>query len=321
MTRTAVSPMLPPGRFIDLPGRGRTFYREVSGPPGAPVALLLHGWTASADLNFHALFEPLGHAWRVIAPDHRSHGRGIRHEERFTLEDAADDAAALLRALEIEHAVIVGYSMGGAVAQLVWKRHRAVVDALVLCATASTFSETWKDTAVFGLLGGLTVAGRRLPVAVQRRIGRRLVSTRRRDLAAWVASELERHDWPRVSEAGVALGRFNSDDWLHAVDVPVASIITLSDDVVDPMRQLRLARAIPGTEMHMIEGNHAVCATEPERFARVLGDACAQVARRAQGHTSIRPLLAVPTDDGVGFTVWRMQRNSTLGPQAELTGA
>ncbi|MET0577730.1 MAG: hypothetical protein ABW122_03670, partial [Ilumatobacteraceae bacterium] len=47
----AARPALPPGRHVWLAGRGRTFVREVAGPPGAPVVMLLHGWTATADLN------------------------------------------------------------------------------------------------------------------------------------------------------------------------------------------------------------------------------------------------------------------------------
>ena len=69
---------LPPGRRVDLPGRGTTFVRELPGPPGAPVVVLLHGWTVSADLNWFACYEALGRRYRVLAIDHRGHGRGLR---------------------------------------------------------------------------------------------------------------------------------------------------------------------------------------------------------------------------------------------------
>ncbi|MFM7427598.1 MAG: alpha/beta fold hydrolase, partial [Elainella sp.] len=51
---------------------------EVAGPRGAPTVILLHGWTATADLNWFTCFEPLGEHFRVLAPDHRGHGRGLR---------------------------------------------------------------------------------------------------------------------------------------------------------------------------------------------------------------------------------------------------
>ncbi|MET0578619.1 MAG: alpha/beta fold hydrolase, partial [Ilumatobacteraceae bacterium] len=69
--------------------------REVPGPPGAPVVVLLHGWTATADLNFHTCYEALGEHYRVLAFDHRGHGRGIRSRRKFRLEDCADDVAAM----------------------------------------------------------------------------------------------------------------------------------------------------------------------------------------------------------------------------------
>ncbi len=91
-------PPLPPGRLVAVPKRGETLVRELAGPadPGAPTILLLHGWTLCADLNWYAFYAALARHGRVLAMDVRGHGRGIRSEQRFTLEDAADDAVALL---------------------------------------------------------------------------------------------------------------------------------------------------------------------------------------------------------------------------------
>ena len=52
-------PQVPRGRYIWLADRGRTFARELAGPPGAPTVVLLHGWTATADLNWWASYAPL----------------------------------------------------------------------------------------------------------------------------------------------------------------------------------------------------------------------------------------------------------------------
>jgi pimeloyl-ACP methyl ester carboxylesterase len=308
---TYTSPPLPPGHRAELPGRGTTFYREVAGPPGAPVLLLLHGWTASADLNFHGLFDELGETYRVIAPDHRGHGRGIRADERVTLEDCADDASALCLHLGIERVTAVGYSMGGTIAQILWHRHPDLVDAMVLCATASRFTDGWKDSAVFGLLGGLSRAGRKLPESFQTKIGMRLINSRRRELDEWVTAELERHDWAQVGEAGLALGRYDSNSWISAIDVPTSVIVTLHDDVVDPIRQLRMGRAIPGADLQLVEGNHAVCSAEPERFARVLLTAVGKVGVRARAREAIVPRARVAAagqaapSASEGFSVWR----------------
>src|SRR5690348_11050534 len=67
---------MPPARTVHVPGRGEFFVRDTGGD--GPPLLLLHGWTASADLNWYAQYGPLAAAgYRVIALDHRGHGRGL----------------------------------------------------------------------------------------------------------------------------------------------------------------------------------------------------------------------------------------------------
>ena len=72
----------------------------------------------------------------MIALDLRGHGRGMRSAEPFTLEDCADDAAALLGQLGTGPVIVVGYSMGGPVGLLLARRHPGTVAALVMQATA-----------------------------------------------------------------------------------------------------------------------------------------------------------------------------------------
>ena len=87
---------------MDLPGRGTTIVRTLNGPVGAPTVVLLHGWTATADLNWFTCYKPLAEHYRVVALDHRGHGRGIRSRKAFRLEDCADDAVAVCDVLGIE---------------------------------------------------------------------------------------------------------------------------------------------------------------------------------------------------------------------------
>src|SRR5204863_4007150 len=142
---------VPPGKYVELPGRGTTFARDIPGPPGAATVVLLHGWTATADLNWQPSYEPLSHHFRVVALDHRGHGRGIRSRRPFRLEDCADDAAAVAEALDIDRLIAVGYSMGGPIAQLLWRRHRPLVSGLVLCATSRNFRGHPRERLMFSV--------------------------------------------------------------------------------------------------------------------------------------------------------------------------
>ena len=131
--------LIPEGRRLDLPNRGKTWIREVAGPKGAPTVVLLHGLGATGLLNWFPSFGPLSQRFNVVAIDHRGHGRGIRPRLRFRLEDCADDVAAMIRELGIGNAIVVGYSMGGPITQLTWRRHPDLVAGVVLCATSYRF--------------------------------------------------------------------------------------------------------------------------------------------------------------------------------------
>ena len=276
------TPALPPGRYVWLPGRGRTFVRELEGPPGAPVLVLLHGWTATADLNWYACFQPLAERFRVVAIDHRGHGRGLRSVEPFRLEHCADDVAALARELDIERFVPVGYSMGGPIAQLVWQRHRELVDGLVLCATSAVFTGTMRERLLFGVAAGTSVVASAVPInrLTTAALARWNARRHRRGAAWWGLDEVARHDWNRIIEAGRAIGRFDSTAWVGDISVPSAVVVTDDDDVVPVRRQLALADRLRQSSIWRVRGGHAVCTSAPERFVPALVAACTAVAGR-----------------------------------------
>jgi len=279
-----LTPPLPPGREIALAGRGRTFVRVAEGPSGAPTLLLLHGWTANADLNWFRCYEPLSRHFNVVAIDHRGHGRGVRSRRPFSLAACADDAAAALEELGIASVIAVGYSMGGPIAQLLWKRHPELVDGLVLCATSRNFGNSLPERAMFTSMLGLSGMVRLTPKAVRRQVAGRVLGSRldQTPLGQWVAAELRRNDPSTVLQAGWAIGRFSSAEWIGDVDVPTAVVVTTRDSVVAPARQLRLAQSIPGAEIVRCSGDHGVCVMDPGRFVPAMLDACTRVGRRVR---------------------------------------
>ena len=258
--------------------------RTANGPVGAPTVLLLHGWTATADLNWFRCYEPLARHFNVVALDHHGHGRGARRRSRFRLEDCADDAAAVCEALGIERVVAVGYSMGGPIAQLLWRRHRRLVDGLVLAATSRNFGRSFEERAMFaGMLGLGQVAGL-VPRPLRRGVVARTIQGRfdGTPLGEWAASELRRHDPAAVLQAGYAIGRFSSHSWIDSVDVPTAVIVTAMDNVVPPRRQRRLVESIPGAEELVVAGDHGVVVMGAAQFVPVLVDGCRRVAARVE---------------------------------------
>lgn len=275
-------PALPLGRTLELPGRGTTFVREASGPAGAPTVMLLHGWSATADLNWHPAFGPLSRRFRVVAMDHRGHGRGLRSADPFRLADCADDVAAVSEQLGIGRMIVVGYSMGGPVAQLLWRHHPHLVEGLVLCSTGAAFASTPKLRALFSLAGGLSATRASAAVGSMAGSACGAVSrwTGKRGDAGWGMEQIARHDWQRLIEAGHEIGRYDARSWIGSVRVPTAVVVTNHDEVVPVRQQLDLAARLPGASVRRIDGGHHTCVIDPERFVPTLLDACTDVATR-----------------------------------------
>ena len=147
--------------------------------------------------------------YSFVAVDHRGHGRGIRSDEHFRLEDAADDAAGVVRTLDCGPVIVVGYSMGGPLAlqspiatptscgAWCWKRPP--------CRSATTRFDRMLVAPAVGHGDGDAVA-LRCPVrpAPSRKV------RRRRDsdigpLVPWLAAEMGRGDPTALTRGG--LGR------------------------------------------------------------------------------------------------------------------
>jgi pimeloyl-ACP methyl ester carboxylesterase len=232
---------LPPARTVTVPGRGELFLRDTGGD-GPPV-MLLHGWIVSADLNWWGAYEDLRAAgYRVLAIDHRGHGRGMRPLERFRLGDCAADAAGALRQLGAIPAIVVGYSMGGAVAQLVARDHSDVLAGLILSATA----QHWKDRQTRRYWRLMGVLGLMLSLAPLKtwRWGLRRVGIPENEQTAWLLSELTRGSARDIAEAGREMERFDSRPWLGPLKVPSAVVVTTRDEVISPGKQRELAAAL-----------------------------------------------------------------------------
>ena len=209
-----------------VPGRGELFYRfHRHADPDAPIAFLLHGWTASGDLQFFTAYEALAAHCSFITFDYRGHGRGLRLPQRFELEDVADDAAALLTALGVSPVIAVGYSMGGPVAMLLTRRHPQLVRAIVLEATAlewcSSFLDRlrWKTARIIGPLLRSLRLSTLAHFGIRRLLGR---GHPLQSYVPWLSGEMRRNDPQSIVQAGQALSRYDARPWAAELRKPAA---------------------------------------------------------------------------------------------------
>lgn len=78
--------------------------------------ILLHGVTSSLAMWYNGVFPALSETHRVTAYDLRGHGLSTLTPTGYTSEALARDLGALMEALEIRNAVLIGHSFGGAIA-------------------------------------------------------------------------------------------------------------------------------------------------------------------------------------------------------------
>jgi pimeloyl-ACP methyl ester carboxylesterase len=266
-----ITPWLPPGHVAHVPGRGELFYRHHRhADHSEPTLLLLHGWTASADLQFFTAYEALAEHYSFVAVDHRGHGRGIRSSQKFELVDVADDAAALVQQLGVGPVVVVGYSMGGPIGMLFAQRNPDLVRGLVMQATALEWRATWRERAkwktvhIIGPLLKTAAYPRSMRWGIRRLLGRNHSLLQ---YVPWMANELRRNDAMAVVHAGQSMSRYDARPWAASLGKPAASLVTTRDRLVKPRKQRALADAL---NAHVIElpDDHLAAWTSPDAFAK-----------------------------------------------------
>jgi len=145
--KTTMNERLKPNVTAYAPVNDLHMYYEMYGS-GQPVVLLHGGMTTLED--FSLVLPAFSRTRQVIAFERQGHGHTADIDRPFSLEQWADDVAALLKYLNIEQSDIFGYSTGGTVALAFALRHPTMVRKLVL-ASAIYNSEGYAP----GILEGL----------------------------------------------------------------------------------------------------------------------------------------------------------------------
>jgi pimeloyl-ACP methyl ester carboxylesterase len=254
---------------------GRRFAWRTLGDGPRPL-LLINGYAASAEDWDPQMLALLARSFTVICPDNRGIGDSeLGDPDGLTIEAMAADLESLLDALKIERLPIVGWSMGGYVAQRLATRAPARVSKMVLLASApggpagiSAEPHSWRlltdhsgtpreqAARLIGLLFPPTVAPEidrefgEIVAAARARLSSTTLDMQERALVAWHA------------EPQAAVGH----------DAPPVLVACGSEDVVIPPANAdALAAHWPGARVEHFAGcGHAFMAQEPERVASMI---------------------------------------------------
>lgn len=117
----------------------KLFYRDTETP--GPLLLCLHGRFGRGEtwLDFIGQYSD---RYRIVAPDQRGHGLSDKPRGKYTSEEMAQDAAALIEQLGCGPAIVIGHSMGGRVAGYLAALHLQAVAALVVLDQTAKGPET-----------------------------------------------------------------------------------------------------------------------------------------------------------------------------------
>ncbi|HJT72567.1 MAG TPA: alpha/beta hydrolase, partial [Chitinophaga sp.] len=120
------------GNYASL--NGLKMYYEVHGS-GKPL-VLIHGGGSTIQTTFGHILPQLAKNHQVIAVELQAHGHTADIDRPLSFEQDADDVAALLKQLNIQHADIFGFSNGGTTALQIAIRHPQLVNKLVLASAS-----------------------------------------------------------------------------------------------------------------------------------------------------------------------------------------
>jgi len=239
------------------------YERRGSGPP----LLLLHG-IGSNSRSFRHQLADLADGWTVVAWDAPGYGRSDDPLQPFSLEDLADRAVGLLDELEIERAHVLGVSMGGVVAQLVYHRHPRRVRSLILADTnpgGGGLPEPERSERVRQRLDALERSGPR--GMAEARAPRLLRPGAPAELLAEVTDIMAEVRPAGYCAAASALGQTDLTPLLGAIEVPTLVIHGEQDAVVPPETGRMLADSIPGARLVLIpDAGHVSNQEQPAAF-------------------------------------------------------
>ncbi|MFJ4775827.1 alpha/beta fold hydrolase [Streptomyces sp. NPDC088762] len=254
-------------------GNGVNLFFDDSGPRRGTPVILVHGHPFNRTMWAPQTAALTAAGYRVITPDLRGYGESPVVPGKALLADLADDIAALLARLDIEHVVVGGVSMGGQIAMEMRLRHPGVVRALVLSDTSpvpeteegqkfrrelaerllSEGMRPYAEEVIDKMLAPYNVVG--MPEAAARVIAM-MCATAPEGAAAALRGRAERPDYRPV---------------LAAAAEPCLVVVG-ADDVYTPVAEAEALHALmPHSVLAVIEGaGHLPGVEQPEAFNRVL---------------------------------------------------
>lgn len=241
------------------------------GATGGQTLLLVHGFPLDSRMWREQLSGLAGRA-RVIAPDLRGHGLSDAPQEPYSMEQHADNLAALLDHLDVEKAIVAGLSMGGYVTFAFWRRHPERVAGLALVDTRAEPDTPAGKASRDVTAARVREAGPRMLVdemmpkliAPQNLAGERITAPLREMILGQPVAGL-------TGALRALRDRVDSTPTLPTITVPTAVIVGEADTITPPADAAVMAAQIPGAQLVVIpRAGHLSPMENPDAVNKVL---------------------------------------------------
>jgi 3-oxoadipate enol-lactonase len=238
---------------------GISIYYETKGT-GTPL-MLINGWGGNLDSWSDHMIELLSEKYQVIMMDNRGTGRSDKPDIPYTMNMMAADAYELLRALGIEKAHVMGFSMGGAITQTFGVNYPDMAKSLVVCGASAGGEHSISSDPQVRM--DLALIANPLPEMTERDVTIKLLYLLyskdyvEENLEALVKDETY-SDYPTPSFALMnqshAIGTLDTYRHLPEMKMPVLVLTGEADALVPAMNSEKIAAKIPNSQLVMIPG-------------------------------------------------------------------
>lgn len=247
---------------------GLRFAYIEQGERDGPVVLLLHGYTDS-HRSFDLLRPHLPESWRVIALTQRGHGRTDKPEAGYDIATMAADVPAFLDAIGVERAILVGHSMGAAVALQTAADYPARVGGIALIGAFANFRDKAAVLELAEQVRGFTdKVDPEFALAFQESTLAAMIPQSFLDTVVGESLRCPAHAWNGALE-----GQLGSDPVAaaHRCRAPALLIRGEKDAFVPAADQLALRDALPSARLITMQGvGHAPQWERPDEVAILL---------------------------------------------------
>jgi len=242
---------------------------EITG--SGKTLVLTHGLGVNTE-TWKTIVPLLSRHYQVLTWDVRGHGQSDKPDGNCPAKLFASDLAALLRALDIDGAYVLGHSMGGVIALRFALDFGDICNALIVSSSSAEVNpqatKLWQDMATTILEKGLEA----IPFDPTRLFSKGFIERNPEAVDEFARNRLV-NDPSCYARAALAVSKFNYNEELSKIHCPTLIIVGNQDLTAPPGGSVRMNRLISGSKLIIFKDcGHVSYIEQPEVYSKAVLD-------------------------------------------------